>query len=249
VIFDAKGTKIVTEEIIHPNAGGVYGWWGTYFTFSPDGSMLAYSRPDGFGMVDLSEKELVPLIDILPYQTGSSWAWATGLGWSANQQAIYFTDHAVKAGLENPEASPIFDLAAVPVSLADFDGQAAVTAGPVITLFQHVGMFSYPVPSPLWDEGGFKVAYLSAIFPDQSENSRYRLMMVDRDGSNQQVIFPPQDNQGIEPQRVVWSPVKFFDGNFWIAVKYQDNLWLIDPISGDHKQITGDGLISRIDWK
>ena len=39
---------------------------------------LAYSRPDGIGLVDLETRELIPLIDILPYQTGGDWAWVTG---------------------------------------------------------------------------------------------------------------------------------------------------------------------------
>src|ERR1044071_9216178 len=33
------------RKIIEPNSGGVYGWWGMNFAFSPDGR-LAYARPD-----------------------------------------------------------------------------------------------------------------------------------------------------------------------------------------------------------
>jgi hypothetical protein len=37
-------------------------------------------------------------------------------------------------------------------------------------------------------------------------------------------------------------------GNF-IAVSYQGNLWLVDSGNGTAYQVTGDGLISRLDWK
>jgi hypothetical protein len=30
---------------------------------------------------------------------------------------------------------------------------------------------------------------------------------------------------------------------------YQGNLWLIDAVTGTAQQVTGDGLIVRMDWK
>jgi hypothetical protein len=32
-------------------------------------------------------------------------------------------------------------------------------------------------------------------------------------------------------------------------VTYQGNLWLIDSITGQSQQVTGDGLIVRMNWK
>jgi len=94
------------------------------------------------------------------------------------------------------------------------------------------------------------VAYLQSIFIEQSETSRYRLMVMDRDGSNSKALFPPADASGIEPQTPVWSPEPLEEqtGDF-IAVTYQGNLWLVDSGSGEAYQVTGDGLISGIDWK
>ncbi len=96
----------------------------------------------------------------------------------------------------------------------------------------------------------YQIAYLQAIFPAQSETSRYRVIVMDRDGSNRRAIFPPEDAQGIEPQTPIWTPdpVPGQTGDF-LAVVYQGNLWLIDSGSAQAHQITGDGLISRIDWK
>jgi len=54
----------------------------------------------------------------------------------------------------------------------------------------------------------------------------------------------------MKPQEVIWTPdpVPGQVGDF-LAVVYQENLWLIDTGSGQAHQITGDGSISRIDWK
>jgi hypothetical protein len=110
-------------------------------------------------------------------------------------------------------------------------------------------MFAYPVPGPAAPDGGYQVAYLRALFPEQSDSKRYRLWVMDRDGSNGKMIFPPEDRQGLDPQQVIWSPKAFTNGNYWLGVNYQGNLWLVDSRTGEAQQVTGDGLISRLDWK
>jgi hypothetical protein len=114
-------------------------------------------------------------------------------------------------------------------------------------------MFAYPSASalrPSGEEKSYQVAFLQAIFPEQSETSRYRVMVMDRDGSNQRAIFPPSDAPGLEPQAPVWAPqpLEGQAGDF-MALVYQGNLWLVDSGSGQAFQVTGDGLISRVDWK
>jgi hypothetical protein len=115
-------------------------------------------------------------------------------------------------------------------------------------------MFAYPAPSPLEEsssgETAFQIAYLQAILPSQSETSRYRLMLMDRDGSNRQALFPAEGLSGLEPQRVVWSPGHFQERDQRaIALNYQNNLWLVNTSTGIAWQVTGDGLTSRLDWK
>jgi hypothetical protein len=114
-------------------------------------------------------------------------------------------------------------------------------------------MFATPVASPIRQNGqenSYQMAYLQAIFPDQSETSRYRLVVMDRDGSNHRSLFPPPDSTGLEPQTPAWAPqpIPGQSGDF-LAVIYQGNLWLVDSGSGQSYQITGDGLITNIDWK
>lgn len=246
--FASTGAVIKQEKILETNMGGVYGWWGTSFAWSPDGALLAYARPDQVGLVDLDKKTQIPLANIVPYQTGSNWAWVPGLGWSADHNVMFLVTHMPKAGMESSEASPLFDLAGLPLNLDDLGA-----SGPLISIVPQAGMFTYPVPAPVIrpDTHGYQVAFLQAIFPEQSDSKRYRLVIMDRDGSDRKVIFPPEDQQGLDPdpQGKAWSPSTFDNGHFWMAVSYQGNIWLVDTETGDSQEITGDGLISRMDWK
>lgn len=237
--FATTGTVAKLEEVIETNAGGLYGWWGTNYAFSPDGANLAYARPDSIGLVDIEGKTTMELLAITPFQTGSDWAWVPGLNWSPDGRVLYTVTHAPKAGLENQETSPLFDLTAL------------VMDGPVIGVVPQAGMFAYPNTSNTLPGLGSQVAFLQAIFPEQSDSRRYRLAVMDRDGSNRTIVFPPDDFQGMDPdpKGVDWSPEPFDNGNQWLAVNYQGDLYLVDAVTGAMEQVTGDGLISRLDWK
>jgi hypothetical protein len=224
------------SEIIPPNTGGVYGWWGTIYSWSQDAAILAYARPDGIGLVDIENGNLQPLVELPPYQTGADWAWVTGLSWSPSERVLYYLNHPPKAGLTDPEASPLFDLT------------ATVIDGPSIVLAPQSGMFSYPATSPLLNDGTYRLAYLHAIFPEQSDTGRYRLFVMDRDGSNRTMVFPPEGLPGLEPQQIAWSAQTDETDVYWIALTYQGNLWLVNPFTGQAQQVTGDGLIARVDW-
>ncbi len=226
------------------NSGGVYGWWGTNFKYDPSGSRVAYARPDSIGLVNLEEGTLNALVNITPLQTGGDWAWVPGFSWSPDGENIEFVDHSAPAGSTQPEEFPIFDL-----------GTLLLESGTSLRMVPQTGMFAYPEFSPLQTlqsgESGYQIAYLQAILPSQSEGSRYRLVVMDRDGSNQTTLFPQEGEPGLEPQEVAWSPAPLpgKDQN-WIAVTYLGNLWLVDSQGIEApQQITGDGLLSQIDWK
>ena len=229
------------QRILEASSGGVYGWWGMTFAFAADGR-LAYARPDGIGLVDLDGKYLKPLVDITPLNTHSDWAWLPALAWGADGKNLYYVSHAPPPSLVTEEDSPFFD-----ISAASFENNASVQ------IVQQTGMFAYPSVSPLRSsssERAYQIAYLQAIFPDQSETSRYRVVVMDRDGSNQRAIFPAEDAPGLEPQTPAWAPevIEGQSGDF-LAVIYQGNLWLVDSGNGQAYQVTGDGLVTRIDWK
>jgi len=229
------------QRVLEANSGGVYGWWGLELHYSPEG-ILSYARADEVGTVDQQEGELRPLLEITPLQTHSDWAWVPGMAWGADSQTLYVVTHAPPPNLVNPEESPFFDLTAT-----------STANKATMRIVQQTGMFAYPSASalrPSGEEKSYQVAFLQAIFPEQSETSRYRVIVMDRDGSNQRAVFPPSDAPGLEPQAPVWAPqpLEGQAGDF-LALVYQGNLWLVDSGSGQAFQVTGDGLISRVDWK
>ena len=234
--FNGSGVIIGEEEIIPANSGGIYGWWGTEFSWSPDGDQLAYARPDSVGWVDFENQEFVPVLNLTPFQTLSDWAWVPGIGWTADHSLLYTTIHQNGSEHENGETSPYFDLVAVNFA----------NNGAVFNLITQTGMFAYPVPSRFSQNNTFQVAYLQAIFPEKSDSSRYRLVLMDQDSSNKDVIFPEEGSPGLEPQEIVWGPA--FNTKY-LAFIYQDNLWLLDTASQKANQITGDSSIQKIDWK
>ncbi len=151
----------------------------------------------------------------------------------------------------NPEESSAFDLTAVL-----FQG------GPTLHLVSQTGMFAYPLASPLQATSAgldYQLAFLQALFPDQSETSRYRVTVMDRDGSNRRSLFPPEESAGMEPQQHwgVWSPAAMpaVEGStlettgYSLAVIYQGNLWLVNTVNGEAFQVTGDGLTTRLLWR
>ncbi len=247
--FSANGWVSDAVELLSAGSGGVYGWWGSEFKWSPDGAQVAYVRADEIGLVNLEEKNQQPLLAFTPYQTLGDWAWVPGVSWSPDGKMLYVVLHNDQGNLETAETSPVFDVAALTME------------GTVVPLVSQAGMFAYPVPSPLEKEvsgeKAFRMAYLQAVFPNQSQTSRYRLMVVDRDGSNKQEVFPPEGMPGMEPQRVFWSPggVQPKNGSEGqkaspvLALLYQGDMWFADAKTGTAQQITGEGVVSRIDWK
>ena len=225
------------SPVLESNSGGVYGWWGMDFVWSPTGEQLAYARPDSVGLLDYKDGVLTPTLEIAPFQTGGDWAWVPGVSWDPIGNLLYTVNH------EPPEDSQQFDVTVIPL-----------TEGTPVNVIPQAGMFAYPVASPIQSqlsgEDLYQIAYLQAVFPSQSDNSRYRLTVMDRDGSNQRLLFPAQGEPGLEPQQVVWSSATLEDsGGYIIAVIYQGDLWLVDAQNGQAKQITGDGLTSRVTWK
>lgn len=229
------------KRILDASSGGVYGWWGGSYAISPLGQ-VAYSRPGEIGLVDIEKGRLTPLLEILPYQTYSEWAWVPPIAWGADGKTLFVVYHVPFGAPVPDEASPLFDLRAL-----------GITNGANVNLVESSGMFANPVASPLQIRGrekSYQLAYLQAIFPLQSQESRYRLYVMDRDGSERRLLFPPLDQPGLEPQVVVWSPQPLpGQTKHAIAVLYAGNLWLVESETGKAYQITGDGLITRIDWR
>ncbi len=236
ITITATGRVGRPREVIESNAGGQYGWWGTDFAWGSDPGSLAYMRADSIGIVDLERNQFNELSEITPYQTLSDWAWVPGLTWGRDNQTIYYVDHGDPVGLESPQASPVFNLI----------GQS-YRGGIAMTIAERTGLFAYPTASPIKDvntiEISYQVAFLQAITPLESQESNYRLVVMDRDASNLQVLFPPAGEPGLEPIQPAWSP----QGDR-IAVMYRGDIWVIDVVSGLGQALTTDGQAISYDW-
>ncbi len=243
-IFSENGWTQRVNTLQETNYGGVYGWWGTDFQFPPGGDFVAYASPDQIGIIPYEEAEKHVLLEIVPFKTQGDWAWMPGIGIGPQGNVIFSVNHAPQEGSLAAEESPVFDMIAIPL-----------TGGGVKTMVNDVGMFAYPLPSPVTakatGEASYQVAYLQAIFPEQSSTSNYRVGLMDRDGSNQRLVFPASDSPGLQPSRGwgAWSPqTAQSSGNYPLAVIYEGNIWILDPSTGDAWQVTGDGRVGALDW-
>jgi hypothetical protein len=236
VTFTGAGRVVRPRVLIESNAGGQYGWWGTDFAWGSDPAYLAYMRADSIGIVDLELERLEELSEITPYQTLSDWAWVPGLVWGHDDQTIYYVDHGEPIGLESPQASPVFNLI----------GQSYRT-GIEMKLADRAGLFAYPAVSPIKEvstiEISYQLAFLQAITPLESQESNYRLVVMDRDGSNLKALFPPPGEPGLAPIEPAWSPA-----GDRIAVMYRGDVWIVDVESGLGQPLTTDGQSISYDW-
>lgn len=243
--IDLEGGRTLTiQEALPESSGGLFGWWGTHFAWSPLGNQLAWARPDGFGLVDFERRRLTALANYAVFKRATSWIWLTSLSWSHDSHLLATVVHGLPQADEPAETSPIFDLR---VTSADGRFAAEVQAA--------AGMWAAPAFSPRAGDNqgssrdGF-LAWLQAREPQNSMNSEYDLMIADRDGSNERRIFPPtgaegmrKQDHGLTPKDYAWSP----DARH-IAAVYRGDLWLVDVLNAEATQLTFDGGSSHPVW-
>ncbi len=235
--FDEDGKRLNNKMIVDTNSGGQYGWWGTTYQWSPDGSRLAYSRPDSIGLVDITKGEFRSIIDFTPYQPKSDWAWVPSLSWSEDNKILFTELNSQESG-QAGSGNSLYNLVAV-----------LLETGNIIPLVEGCGLFCYPVLSSSDDTGRYSIGYLTSIIPEQSETSRYNLKVMDRDGSNQTKIYPGEGIQGLDPQTISWSPLNKPGEDLWIAFIVQGNVMLADISTSALHQVSGDGSVTTLTWR
>jgi hypothetical protein len=239
ITFTSSGRIIDRQILIDANSGGQYGWWGTDFAWSNDNGRMAYARADGLGTIDLNQPGFDLRLAITPLQTLGDWAWVPGLSWGDDGRTIFAVLHGETGDTNSAVTSPVFDLAAL----------TPESPQPMI-LADRVGMFSYPSVSPAVEqpdgELAYQIAYLQAAVPLESQDSRYRLMVIDRDGSNRRQLFPEAGEAGLAPSELrpaAWSP----DAST-LAIIYHGDLWIVAIASGRSQRLTSDGQVAAYSW-
>lgn len=237
----ATGEAINLRDVVRRSNGGLYGWWGTEYAWSPDGSALAWVRADSIGLVDLQTGDLNPLVSFPVFNTRQPWSWRAEISWTPDAELLLTTVHGQPIGSEPAESSPAFHVAVV-----DADGAFNVE------IVRNAGIWSTPRYAPLaaisdstFADGA--IAYLKARDLSDSVNdlAEYDLLVADRDGSNARRLFPAEARDAglTAAAAIAWSP----DGTA-IAFIYQGNLWMVDAESGIAHQLTLDGAASRPVW-
>ena len=220
ISFSSSGRPGSPQAVLGARQDGFYAWWGTSYAWSPQGEQLAFARPDGVGTVNLEDDSLDVWFTLPAYQTGSDWAWIPGLSWR-DEQSFYYVRYAV-----NPVTFSLF--------------LAGAAGGELIA--GNVGMFAMPQAAP----DGSQVAFLRAFIPSQSDISTYELMVAAPSGISIP-LFPPEGAAGLQPQRVAWSPSS--EEGPLIAFVYQGDLWVVNVLTGEAQQLTGDGLVGAVSWR
>ncbi len=236
---DAETLQVL--NLVAESSGGLLGWWGTTFRWSPDGRQLAWARPDAVGVVDLKTRALASLFEFPVYSTYGDWAWVPSLSWSPEGNLLLTTVHSPPPGSPAPEDSPVFDIA---VSTSD-------AALHIEDFIPQAGLWARPQFSPMVDDGAGNlsghIAYLRSRDGSNAaslDNRQYELVVTDRDGSNPRVVFPADPQApGLAPQRFVWSP----DARH-IAFVFQGDLWIVDVTSGVTQRLTADRSASEPRW-
>ena len=224
----ARNTLVSRRKVLEAEAGGGYGWWGTRYAWSPEGDVLAFSRPDSVGIVSVPEGKTTQLLEFPAFRTFSSWSWNPALAWSPDGELLTTVVHDGSTG-DKPEESPLFHL--VTVSPA-----GDLTA----TLSLEVGMWAAPTYSP----DGERLLYGRAIIPYQSATSLYTLYRMDRDGSDQHPLFAPASGEGLEIPEWVWSP----DGAT-IAFVQSGDIFVLNTASGAAESLSDEGTVTRVQWR
>lgn len=228
--FDDEGIEINKTTLIPANSDGLMDRGSTFFAWSADGSKLAYARPDSIGTVELSNGELLELQNFEPFRAQSDTAWIPAISWSPDNNVLF-----TALNVAQPPSEPVFELSAF---LLEFDE--------TLHMVPNCGWYCMPSASTKDGDENYLVGFLSAIQTDADEEISYNLNVMDRDGSNRKRLYPSEGVQGLEPQTFQWSPSS---ENRIIAFISQGNLILVDVQRGSIKQLTGDGMISRITWR
>ncbi|MDM8519492.1 G5 domain-containing protein [Anaerolineales bacterium HSG6] len=223
-------------QVLAPDNSGLYAWWGSNFAWSPDGSTIAYARPDEIGIITFTTRrpityQVTPLVEVAPLETHSDWRWVPQISWSPDSRFLAAVLHGPPIGAEPAEESQQFE-----VWLLQAEGMTE-NRRLKVKVAEQVGMWA----NPTWGVKG--IAYGEAVDPLQSVNSRYKLKLIDWDGSNLRQLFPFQVEPGVQLPQLAWSQ----NGEQLLFV-YNGNLYLVNYQGSPPIPLTQDSQVSHLNW-
>jgi hypothetical protein len=227
--LSTQNVLLSRKQVQDPEVGTGYGWWGTRYTWAPQGDKLAFSLPQSVGFIDLKTKKRVTLQTFAAFKTYNSWAWNPELTWSKDGLFLISVVHEALPGGSDIEESPVFDIRALDVT-GVYSAEIA----------SETGMWAAPRISP----DGSTILYGRAVIPFQSATSRYRLCIIDLDGSNQQCFHPAENEPGIEIPLWLWNPT-----GEKIAYLENGDVKMISIRDWVTQSITDEGQITHFDWQ
>jgi Tol biopolymer transport system component len=224
------------RQVVEPGTGGQYGWWGTSYTWSPNGRYVAYAQASSIGLIRLRDGRRTELRRFEPYNTRSEWVWVPALSWSPDSRFLTCIVHGPSVTGAPPEDSQVFDVWGLDVE----DSLA-------FKQVNEAGMWATPAWSPAYagtaGERASQIAFARATSPYESRNSFYDLYVMDRDGSNWRRIYPAEGERGPKEPQIVWGPT----GRQLIAV-HQKDLFLIDLAQDLIRRLTIDANARSPVW-
>jgi hypothetical protein len=233
------------DSIIEQNSAGSFAFWGTTFKSSPTAQLIAYSKADGVGLVDIEDNDFGDFVLRFPHfnaATQDQWVWQPKLSWSPDGQWVTTTVHGPPVGDEPAEDSVVFDVA---IFEATEDDEEPLV---IRNFIERAGIWAQPAYSPQLPDGSYQIAYFQARDGLNSVGTEYDLMVMDRDGSNARKIYPADGEPGFRPittrnGEFVWSP-----SGRQILATYQGDLWVVEISTGFAQQLTNDGQAESPRW-
>jgi len=223
------GTLGTPDRILEPSTGGMFGWWGANYAWSPDAKSIAIGSTDGIAVVDLRTRKPITLASFPAYNTFSNWAWTPTVAWTPDSKFVLAVMHGPSPAGEPAESSPVFDV----WSLAADGSLKARLAG-------ESGMWAAPQVGTMADS----IVFGRAQAPYASADSRYDLFKMDRDGSNRTRLFPAEGKLGLQGRPdFAFSP----EGSHIVTV-YQHDLYFVNISTGASQQLTTEGNASSPRW-
>ncbi len=241
--YSASGAIGASAQALAPSSGGVYGWWGNAFAWSPHGEWIAMGSTEQVSIINLKNGKRAELATFAAINTYSNWAWTPTVAWTPDSRFVLTVLPGLSPAGQSPGDTSVFDVWALAV-----DGSFRAK------LANEAGMWAAPRPSVGSSITTTHIIFGRAEAPYTSGRSRYTLYVMDRDGSNRTRLFPAEGGPGLEGSsslgglvNLAWSPVPP-TGGAQVALVYQGDLYRIDVPGGHVQQLTAEGNIERVRW-